>query len=163
MVEFEKADEAEQIANELIPECPVHLLDARILYLFTTQKRRKDDKVVLGSSAKMAALPRFLSSGLTAVEEGFDFLILFGADEWKDLTLAQRRALVDHELCHCYFGFNKGERVWRLRGHDVEEFSAVIERHGLWKSDVRAFSVRVADIVGEQLKLPTPTGGLDDN
>lgn len=70
-------------------------------------------------------------------------------NEWNLLTDSQRRALVDHELCHCGVKDpGADEPEWTLRAHDIEEFKAVIERHGFWKSDVREFSE-----AAHQLKL----------
>lgn len=127
---------ARDIAQDLIPEVHQHLRNAKILYLFTTQKRKKCDRVRLGSAAKLSAMMRFLSSGMESVEDGHDFIILFDVNEWKELTEAQRRALVDHELCHC----GVSATGFRVRGHDIEEFRAVIERHGFWKEDVKYFA-----------------------
>jgi len=44
------------------------------------------------------------------------------------ISAAQRKALIDHQLCHIF----KGENSLKLVGHDVEEFNSVIVRHGLW-------------------------------
>lgn len=152
-----RAAEAKQIANELIAEVHQHLRTARILYLFTTQHSKNHDKVVLGKTQKLSAMLRFLSSALEfeneSVEDGFDFIITFDVAEWKDLTDAQRRALVDHELCHCAVS----DTGWRVRAHDVEEFRAVIERHGFWKYDLKAFGE-----TAQQLPLIEPERGLDD-
>lgn len=148
------ATEAKDIAAELIPEVHPHLRSARILYLFTTQTQKKCDAIVLGKAKKLSALQKFLSSGLESVTDGHDFILQFDVNEWKDLTQAQRRALVDHELCHCSIG----ESGWKLRGHDIEEFRAVIERHGDWKRDVRAF-IETA----QQLPLVQPERGLADS
>lgn len=63
-----------------------------------------------------------LESENESVEDGYDFIITFDVAEWKALTEAQRRALVDHELCHCAVGDNG----WRVRAHDIEEFRAVL-------------------------------------
>lgn len=148
------AIEAKDIAADLIDEVHPHLRTARILYLFTTQKTKKCEAVVLGKAKKLSALQKFLSSGNQSVGDGYDFILQFDIFEWKELTEAQRRALVDHELCHCGIG----ESGWKLRGHDIEEFRAVIERHGDWKRDVRAF-IETA----QQLPLVQPERGLVDS
>lgn len=148
--------EAKGIAQELIPEVHQHLRPARILYLFTTKERKDRDAVVLGSAQKTTDMLRFLTT-LNSDEDfdhGYDFILLFYKKEWDRLDERQRRALVDHELCHCA----TGEKGWRLRGHDIEEFRAVIERHGDWKRDVRAF-IETA----QQLPLVQPERGLADS
>ena len=99
---IQEAPEAEAIADALIPAHHSHLTTARILYLFTTQKRRRHTKTVLATAAKMSALQRYLSSGTeAAVQAGYDFIVLIGHDEWGFRSPDQQRALVDHELCHC--------------------------------------------------------------
>ena len=153
-IKITHADEAKQIANELIAEVHQHLRTARILYLFTTQKKKHLDKVVLGKASKLAPLLKYLSSGMESVADGFDFILMFDVAEWQDLDAAQRKALVDHELCHCAVG----DDGWRIRGHDVEEFRAVIERHGFWKYDLKAFGE-----TAQQLPLIEPERGLNDD
>lgn len=140
-IEITPAPDAEQIANELITEIHAHLSPARILYLFTSKTRKRCDRVVLGSAQKLSAMQKFLSSGNSAVEDGYDFIILIGKQEWESLEDKQRRALIDHELCHCGVKDpDDDEPQWTLKGHDIEEFKAVIERHGFWKPDVQAFA-----------------------
>src|SRR5690606_31450684 len=34
-----------------------------------------------------------------------------------------------------------GEYVWKLWGHDLEEFKAVVERHGMWLRDIEEFQL----------------------
>ena len=148
------AHDAKSIASELIAEVHPHLRMARILYLFTTKQMKKCDAVILGKAKKLSVLEKFLTSGNESVEAGFDFILQFDLNEWTDLTEAQRRALVDHELCHCGISDNG----WKLRAHDVEEFAAVIQRHGFWKRDVRAFGE-----IAQQLPLIEPERGLIDD
>ena len=154
-----EALEAKRIAEELIPQYHGHLLDARMLYLFTTAKRKKCDRVRLGSAKKFSALERFLSSRHFpdakegAIELGADFMILFDIEEWQLMKQAQRIALVDHECCHCW----RAEKIvknalvgyWTIRGHSVEEFTEVIQRHGLLWRDVE----QMAKVIQQQ-QLP---------
>ncbi len=147
------ADEPRKIANDMIAEIHQHLKLARIAYVFTTQKRVKCDRIVLGKAQKLSAKLRWLSSGLEDMEKGYDFIIEFDANEWKNLTEPQRKALVDHELCHCAGGPGQ----WRVRGHDVEEFQQIIERHGFWKQDLQYFGS-----AAQQLPLVEPERGFDD-
>lgn len=149
-IEITLAPDVEAIANELIGEIHMHLSPARMLYLFTNKKRKRCDRVVLGTAQKLSGMQKFLSSGNSAVEFGYDFIILVGKVEWAELEDSQRRALVDHELCHCGVKDpDADEPEWTLKGHDIEEFKAVIERHGFWKHDVKDFAETV-----QQMKLP---------
>ncbi len=146
------APEAEKLGTERIGKYHPHLAEAYILYLFTTARRTRQSKVVLGSAQKLSDLQRFLSSGNAQdASEGADFIILLSQGEWKDLNEGQRNALVDHELLHCQRNGHDddGSPIWGLRGHDVEAFAEEIRRHGLWKEDVREFAESV-----KQLALP---------
>lgn len=136
------SSEAEEIGADLIQQYHPHLMDARILYLMTTQKRASKGKVVYGSAHKLNPMQRFLASGLESVEAGADFLLLFGGNEWEELTAAGRKALVDHELMHCWCDEESG--AWTIRGHDVEEFGEILKRHGLWRDSLHAFAAEAS-------------------
>src|SRR4030095_10555644 len=123
-------------AQAVIQQHHAHLLNARILYLFTTAKRRRCDRAVVATAGRMNALQKFLSSGMQSVAEGYDFIIVIGQAEWDALRPEQREAMLDHQLAHCWWfekETKKGTRGWwGIRGHDVEEFTEVLARHGLW-------------------------------
>lgn len=63
-------------------------------------------------------------------------------------------ALLDHELCHAAPSLDdetldvkydeRGRPVWRVRKHNIEEFTEVVERHGLWKKDLERFAEAIA-------------------
>jgi hypothetical protein len=104
-------------------------------------------------------MERFLSSKhftdvkSPAIDMGADFMILFDQVQWVQLKPNQQTALVDHELQHCG-RFEKIVReklvmYWGLRGHDVEEFSCIIQRHGLWQKDLETMHETM-----RQLALP---------
>ena len=61
------------------------------------------------------------------------YLVWVARDSWDKMSLEQRGALLDHEFCHCA---ETARGDWGLCQHDVEEFVAIIERHGLWKRDL---------------------------
>jgi hypothetical protein len=103
-----------------------------------------DGRVTLGKCRKSSDLDREFSA--------FDFVILLNADFWQNAAVNddQRRALLDHELCHAQPALDartgdqivdtRGRRVWRIRKHDVEEFSEIVHRHGTWKRDLEKFA-----------------------
>lgn len=136
-IRIERAHDAELLAVPLIRDHHPHLGEARILYLTTTQSRKRLDKVTLATAQRLAPLLRYLSSGEEEdASAGYDFVVLISALDWEGASDRQKTALVDHELCHC----KKNVRGrWCLVGHDLEEFHAVVERHGLWKRDVKTF------------------------
>ena len=106
-------------------------------------KTDKDGHLILGKCVKASDLQRELAD--------FDFVILLNQDIWEDddFTEDKKRALMDHELCHAAGSMTKdgmpkrderGRRVWRTRKHDIEEFQAIVERHGCYKKDLERFA-----------------------
>jgi len=116
------------------------LRDARIALVWhLSWKADVDGRITLGMCRKVGDLDRELRGDYTA----FDFVILLNRKWWTDplTTSAHRDALLDHELCHARPKFDqagepevdeRGRNVWRLRGHDVEEFTEIIRRHGTY-------------------------------
>jgi predicted metallopeptidase len=135
-VEYTRApEEVEEIASEIIAAHHEHLEDVKIVFLMRSPTPRRGGRVVLGSASKASAKHRALAG------ENYRFIIELAADEWNDLTPEQKRALVDHELCHCCrVEDDKGEIVYSIRGHDVEEFQEIVERHGAWTEDLGSFT-----------------------
>jgi hypothetical protein len=110
------------------------------------RKRLKSDKdghLLLGKCVKASDLQRELVN--------WDFVILLNKEVWQDpgFTTERKSALLDHELCHATRVLDKfhlpandeyGRSVWRTRKHDIEEFHAIIERHGCYKKDLEKFA-----------------------
>lgn len=102
-----------------------------------------DARLTLGYCTKATDLQRELID--------FDFVIVLNKEVWEDpeFSQAQKKALIDHELCHAARSRDedgnlrtdsKGRPVWRLRGHDIEEFREIIDRHGCYKRDLEMFA-----------------------
>lgn len=102
-----------------------------------------DGRVTLGMCRKVSDLDRELRGDYN----GFDFVILLNKKWWTDplTTHAQRDALLDHECCHAAIQHDqageptedeRGRKVYRLRGHDIEEFAEIIRRHGCYTRDI---------------------------
>ena len=121
------------------------LVDARIALAWCfSWKADVDGRIVLGQCKKASDLDRELAA--------YDFIILLNRTFWSDADVsdAQRRALLDHELCHGALKLDpetgepvedeRGRKVYRLRKHDLEEFTDIVERHGLYKRDLEAFA-----------------------
>lgn len=119
------------------------LRDARIAAAWMVGvKADRDGRVVLGRMRKASELDREFVK--------HDLVLVLNRDQWHVLSEPQRLALVDHELCHARASLDSktlepvhdahGNRVYRLRKHDVEEFREIVERHGLWKADVELFA-----------------------
>lgn len=83
-----------------------------------------------------------------------DFLIVLSRDYWEEANPAQREILVFHELAHCEHARDKmgalrytkdGFPIFGLRGHDIEEFDAVVRRYGAHSEDLQRFIAAAAD------------------
>lgn len=63
-------------------------------------------------------------------------------------------ALIDHELQHCCRGEdnNDGEPTWYIQGHDFEDFTTIIRRHGLWTDALR--EIPDAEQSFQQMAIP---------
>jgi hypothetical protein len=102
-----------------------------------------DGRLTLGKCKKASDLDRELAA--------FDFVIVLNMEFWQsaDVKDWQRRALLDHELCHATVKLDeagdpvideRGRTVFRTRKHDIEEFSQVVARHGCYKRDLEHFA-----------------------
>lgn len=113
------------LAHELIQEHHGHLIEAKIKYLFRTGNWEVKKRDTWGQAKKVGKEIKFLT--------GYDFIITIHQDVWEQLNNEDRKALLDHELQHCSAGTdNVGNKVWYVQGHDLEDFHAIIRRHGLW-------------------------------
>ena len=134
--------EAEQVGRELISRYHGHLVTATILYLTTNQARKKKGKPVHATTKKADPLMNHFTQA--------DFIILIDETYWMYATEAQKQALIDRQLCYCGID-DKGK--WVIWPTDVECFIGEVQRHGLWRDDVRVFIEAARDIpgVGEEV------------
>lgn len=104
-----------------------------------------DGRLTLGQCRRVGDLERELHD-----LDSYDFVILLHEKTWTDPLTPDlfRRALLDHELCHATVRCDirgepeqdeRGRTVYRLRKHNLEEFSEIASRYGCWKSDITAF------------------------
>lgn len=133
-----------ELLDSLIGEHHHDLAQARIALAWCTSwKPDVDGRVTLGKCKKASDLDRELAA--------FDFIVLLSRAFWTDprVTDAQRTALLDHELCHACLKYDdagepvedeRGRRVYRVRKHDIEEFTAIVSRHGCYKADLETFA-----------------------
>lgn len=158
MSKFRRAPEVAKIAEELIGSVTEHeqLTYARIEYLFIDKAPKSRGRLVLGRARRVSGLGSVLAN-LTKYDAEFCqdptplFVIEIAEDTWQRLDDAGRKALVDHELCHCRVDLDEDldEHVLSTRAHDLEEFAGIIRRHGLWYSAAE----EMGSAVMEQLAL----------
>jgi len=133
-----------KIMAELISKYHKHLKDVRVAIAWRYGWLEDADGLIrLGQAKKASDLDRQLHN--------YDFVILINHEAWNaaEFTEAQMRALIDHELCHCEIKVDElgepiiddtGRVLTRLRKHDVEEFSEVVARNGIWKKELEHFA-----------------------
>lgn len=71
----------------------------------------------------------------------FFFVITIYETYWRRMRDETKRAVIDHELKHCGASLDKwGDvKLW-IVPHDVEEFSDIVERHGVkWRGSLASF------------------------
>lgn len=143
--EWERMPEADTLVEGLIAAHHRHLLHAQVVCLGKPKAGRSRGRVVLANAKRpTAAMQALVRNSLGSVH----YLIEIGLDAWADLTSDCRRILLDHELCH-FAGQDLDTGRWGLVGHDVEEFTQIVRRHGLWRPDLQTFGAAV-----QQLALP---------
>lgn len=125
--------------------------DARFVLAWHLGWKPDDDgRLTLGMCQKASDLTREIANA-----SAYDFVILLNQDFWDDplVTDLQRRAVLDHELCHASVKVDdhgalvvdeRGRVQYRIRKHDLEEFSTIAERYGCWKRDIETFAKSLA-------------------
>lgn len=167
--EYWRAAEVERIARKLIGKHHEHLNrhDVLVRCLFRDPPARSKGRLVYGKARKVSGFTAYLV-GLEHNDRLDDdgpvdfFVVEIAHDLWQGLTERQREALVDHELCHLEVELpetDDKDRTLSLRGHDLEEFTEVVKRHGLWRPQVAAFT-EVAK--SAQLAFPIQAGSAGD-
>lgn len=131
-VTYQSAPVVEAIAHRLIEAHHPHLRDVRIEYLWRSRHAQSKGRIVLGKARKVTGLNAYLSRPKDDEESDY-FVIEIAADVWTALSSAQQEALVDHELAHCKVDEEEGALY--LVGHDLEDFVAVVARHGAWRGE----------------------------
>lgn len=155
---FYEAPEVEKLAEELIPQYHQHLIDfqVKIRYVFVSKTPKGKGKEIWGTCRKVSGLNAYLEGGSTD-DEPF-FVITISRDVWDILPPEKRLALVDHELCHASAEVKQAKEEadvpqaevddqietdnpvkLSVKPHDLEEFSCIVRRHGLWREDIEDF------------------------
>lgn len=150
------APEVQQIAESLIEKYHQHLIDfsVKIRYVFVDKTPSSKGKEVWGTCRKVSGLNAYLESG--DIDCDPFFVITISKEIWDILPNDKKLALVDHELCHAWAEVKQekedeeqeldedtteSEQVVKLnvKPHDLEEFSCIVRRHGLWREDIQDF------------------------
>ncbi|WP_407399587.1 putative metallopeptidase [Treponema sp.] len=95
--------------------------DAVIAFIWSEKPKMSKGKVVFADTTKVEERVRFLSR--------IDFIITFYRPACADLTGDQMEILMHHELMHV--GFNSEDGKTKIIPHDIEDFRAILEAHGM--------------------------------
>lgn len=138
-VSYSKAPEVEVLARSLIAAHHPHLINTKISYLFVDKTPVRNGKEVWATARKVSSLAAFLADD---EGEGEPFFCIVVAEPiWERLSVEKQTALVDHELMHCWLEEKENGSVSLvLLPHDMEEFSQIVIRHGLWREDLSQFA-----------------------
>lgn len=142
-VQYDPAETVEELAKELIAENHPHLANVSIAYLFKNKPIKAKGREVAATAEKASDKHRAL--------HGYRFLITVSYPMWQELEDPIKRAVIDHELEHCWVEDDDktGETKYKILPHDVEEFGSIILRHGLYTTNL----VKLGSVV-EGAKIP---------
>jgi hypothetical protein len=145
---YKMAPEVAERAARIIEEHHPHLAEADIVYLFKGGRWCSKGRTITGKALVVQEMWRFVG--------GCDLVLILSEVIYKNLSAEGQAALIDHELSH-FCGPTAGKNgvlYWSLRDHDVREFSAVVKRHKICMSNLRALAEPDADGGGlEQLDM----------
>lgn len=159
MVVWAEAPEATAIAKDLIPKYHVHLEEFALRIVYRSRARNAGYQRVAGGTAEIIR-GRFAYFAMTEEEiemqrEHFEnpyqmFWMEIGLDVWETFSPEQQIALVDHELCHFHVEIDeeKSEPTLVIKEHDVEEFEAIVRRHGAWSGSLENFAAALMGMEG---------------
>jgi predicted metallopeptidase len=155
--EFQKAHEVKEIAETLIDSYHPHLIGSDIEYVFVNPTPKSKGKDVWGRARKITGLNAYLAQkeGFLGGEPSPFFVIEISKEIWDAIPAQSKIALIDHELSHC--GYDDEKDAIATLSHDVEEFSGVVKRHGLWQSHLKQF----VELANESKKFPLMQGAYD--
>lgn len=100
------------------------------------------EKAGTNKNGKVMARTKKISKSQQIMGVPYDFVIEIGNDIWNGLTDEQKISLLDHEISHCVCVVDEesSNKSYSLVPHDLEEFRAIVERHGFWLEDVKKFA-----------------------
>jgi hypothetical protein len=159
--DYSAAESVQTVAQSLLATYHPELATARINYMFIDRVPKKGGRELYGKAVKV--------SGRWETLTELDFIIEVALPKWNDLTEDQRTALVDHllERCHGEEDEETGEFKWSLREPDVQEFSTILKRHGIWNESLTSFvqvaqGLDIASIVEEETGTTVETVEEED-
>lgn len=166
-INYRPAPGVAAVGRELVRAHHRHLLGVRIEYLFCDKTPMRAGRELWGQARRISSLSAFLAGKQEEGEMAEDFfVIVISAPVWQTLSDEKRVALVDHELAHCFVDEKAdGTPALKLVPHDLEEFVQIVERHGLWRDDIKRFHAATAEAAQRSLyeEEPEPERELEES
>jgi hypothetical protein len=132
------------VASKVIYDHHNDLVGASIGFILRSEEAHSQGRTVIGKACKPdKKLTPFLKNE-------YDFIIWITESAWMSFTLARMEALLDHLLSYCQYSESEGAR---LVGPDIQEFSEVLERRGLWNYNLQSNRIAFMKAI-QQLPLP---------
>jgi hypothetical protein len=153
MTTYTPAPEVEALLMQIIRAHHPDIKTARFYCLFRDVPKFSKGKLVFASVKKFPP-------ELTPSAGEHDFLLTVDEKAWSEASPERRAYVLDHEASHCQQSKvieshpETGEAVrceFNLTGHDVEDFAAVIGRHGLQTEELENMAAAC-----QQMPLPFP-------
>ena len=101
MAEYIQNDEAAAIATELIEQYHPRLIGVKISHLLKIMPVPKPKKSAKPPRATLAKISKVSPKTNAIAEKDYHFVVEYGSLYWDTMDDKMKRALVDHELCHC--------------------------------------------------------------
>lgn len=90
------------------------------------------------NSDKIASIRKV--SDLMKMWVNADYVIMIYESNFSDLDDVAKEAVLFHELCHIKVVIDKkGNKKFKLRKHDVEEFVDVVKKYGAYQNSLNFF------------------------
>ena len=143
--EYVVSDELKQLAEQLIKEDDLlkdlNLDVPKIAYVLVYPNITKH---IAGKCIKAGRELKFFSE--------FDYVIEMSGETWDVLDDNIKSILTIHELMHVQVFYDKKGNVrFKLRDHDVKDFSYIIKKHGIdWFSDLKTVIASTYDMTPEE-------------
>lgn len=141
--EYVKSQDLEVLADKVMHDKNMGIENIRIKYL-----------LVYPCISKKLAGRCTRANNLLKVFGETDYVIEMSGDLWDKLDDQTKEILMWHELLHVHPVQNEktGEVTYAIRDHDVKDFHAIIQAHGIdWFSNLKTLFSSVYDIEPKKL------------
>lgn len=132
-VEWRAMPEVEALVQQMVEKHHKHLERAEIKVIGKPKAGKKLGRLVIVEVSKPTPKQRILHT-----DGDVHYVITIGLDAWGQLD--QKKAHhreIDRALCH-FTGLDEKDR-WQIVAPDVQEFTAILQRHGAYNADLEIF------------------------